>query len=337
MENRNEQPDINCPDWDQHPTALRLTFCRKGTDESDFKLIDGQFHCEGLAIHRRPTPVEDMAPGAADEGGRRPSMHSAEGAGKGSGSTVVVAGGGGGSTTVVQTGAAAPAPADHGIYGNGGVSNAGVDGVVSNVFAKEELIKVDVEPNKRRDLCLESYGCCFLYAGGCSWFFKMPDCLGCGCLVSSLFGSCARSFKLIQKPTFCELAVGFTCIDMSTCCAAKDENDDECCSLYKCSCQTTYCCITQDACKVVVGLMRTLLKFWQWYFCVDCRCACPVSSFAPLQCLCCGFGYRAYGQNPGVGFRMRADTCEDEAPPPPQGGGTTVVVVNQAAVAPAPQ
>jgi hypothetical protein len=44
----------------------------------------------------------------------------------------------------------------------------GISGVVSNPFAKEDLVKVDVEPNLRRDMWLETY-CCL---HGCAWFFK---------------------------------------------------------------------------------------------------------------------------------------------------------------------
>merc|ERR1712054_471028 len=170
----------------------------------------------------------------------------------------------------------------------------------------EKTVKVDVKMTERKDLCLETYGCCFIATGGFAWFFKIPDCLGCGCELTSLFGGCARSFKFLQKPTFCELAAGCVFMDMSTCCAKKKENDKECCVCWQCSQQCVYCCLFQDACELTYGLMRTLLSFWEWAFCIDYRCACPPSNAVPLQCLCCGFGYRAYN-NEGVGFRMQAD------------------------------
>jgi len=100
--------------------------------------------------------------GTREDGARRGSRHGAHAEfGEGSGgTTVVVTGGGGG------------APADPGLYGHGGVSGAGVDGVVSNVFAKEEVVKVDANPTLRKDLCCESYWCCWCCAGGQSWFLK---------------------------------------------------------------------------------------------------------------------------------------------------------------------
>merc|ERR1711871_1725397 len=73
--------------------------------------------------------------------------------------------------------------------------------------------------------------------------------------------------------------------------------------------------------------MSTCCKSWCWVFFNDWRCAVPPSSFAPLQCTLCGFGYRMY-ENGGCGCRIRANTQEDQAPAA-AGGTTTVVVVNQ--------
>jgi len=233
-----------------------------------------------------------------------------EGSGVGSGTTTVVvanSGGGGGSGGLFDE--------------SKPVSIKGVDGVVSNPFAKESIVKVDVEPNLRRDLCLETY-CC---SSGCAWFFKMPDCLGCGTMCMCCLGSEACTGKFLQKPTFCEQVCAYSICDMSTCCTNKGENDMTCCTFANCQAQCTLCCIAQFAYKCEYGIMRTCIRCWDWCFCMDSRCACPPSSFAPLQFTCCGFGYRCY-ENGGCGFRMRAD--ESNVAPAAGGGNTTVVVVN---------
>merc|ERR1711988_888554 len=237
-------------------------------------------------------------------------------------------GGSGGTTTTPVVVSGAPQQAGGGVLGNNMVSGAGVDGVVSNPFAKESIVNIDVQPNARRDLCLESYMCCFLGSGGCAWFFKMPDCLGLGCDITSLCGKGACTCKFLQKPTFCEVLCHTACMDMSTCCSNKCENDDTCCTFCTNQCQTTYCCIMQQAFKCEFALMRTCLKCWYWMFFTDYRAACPPGSFAPLQCTVCGFGYRCY-ENGGCGCRVRADTMEDSAPAA-GASTTTVVVVNQA-------
>ena len=82
--------------------------------------------------------------------------------GEGSGTTVVV----------TQTQQEQDPGALGGAYGHGGVSGAGVDGVVSNIFAKEEVVKVDANPNQRKDLCCETYACMWCCTGGYAWFFK---------------------------------------------------------------------------------------------------------------------------------------------------------------------
>jgi hypothetical protein len=242
------------------------------------------------------------------------------------GSTEEATGVGAGSTTVVVS-TGAPQPQGGAVMGNNMVGLDGVDGVASNVFAKEAICNVDVQPTERKDLCCESY-CCFVCgAGGHSWFFKIPDCLGMGSNCTTLLGSEACTCKFLQKPTFCEVLCYYSLLDMSTCCSNKGENDDTCCSLETCASQCTWCCIIQTACKVEHALMRTCIKSWCWVFFNDCRCACPPNSFAPLQCTLCGFGYRMY-ENGGCGCRVRANTQEDQAPAA-AGGTTTVVVVNQ--------
>jgi len=244
-----------------------------------------------------------IAPASAEE-----TSDSAMGMGAGSTTVVVVQNGGG---------AASPAPR----------RMSGVDGVVSNVFAKEELVKVDAEPTLRRDLCCESYVCCGLGSGGHSWFFKCPDCLGCGCRTMNLCGELAGTCKILQKPTFCEYVCHQVCFDMSTCCSNKGENDLTCCIALKCQQQATWCCILQSACKCQYGLMRTFGNCWMWVLCNDCRCSVPPMAFAPMQCTLCGFGYRCY-EHGGCGCRVRADTCAADAPVA-AGGNTTVVVINQ--------
>merc|ERR1711998_32844 len=237
-------------------------------------------------------------------------------------------GGSGGTTTTVVTTTSAPQQQGGAVMGNNMVSlERGVDGVASNIFAKESIVNIDVKPNERRDLCCESYVCCFIGSGGHAWFFKMPDCLGLGCDATYLCGKCACTCKFLQKPTFCEHLEHFACLDMSTCCSNKGENDDTCCTAYSMSCQSTFCCLVQHACKMEYGLLRTCLKCWFWAFIFDFRYAIPPGSYAPLQCTICGFGYRCY-ENGGCGCRVRANTMEDSAPAP-AAATTTVVVVNQ--------
>merc|ERR1712070_672960 len=239
------------------------------------------------------------------------SAKTEEGSAVGSGTTTVVVAGGGGAP-------AAQDPFDT----SQAVSIKGIDGVVSNPFAKEEIVKVDVEPNLRRDVCLETY-CC---TSGCAWFFKMPDCLGAGYMCMWLLGMYACTTKILQKPTFCEFVCACAICDMSTCCSNKGENDMTCCTFCNYQYQATWCCILQNACKCEYGLMRTLIRCWSWCLICDTRCACPPSSFAPLQFTCCGFGYRC-SPGGGFGFRMRGDES-NVAPAAAAGGGTTVVVVN---------
>ena len=225
---------------------------------------------------------------------------------------------GSGSTTVVVTNTQQP--------GQGSTINAngnGVDGVVSNVFAKEDLVKVDADPTLRKDLCCESYCCCFLCSGGTAGFFKLPDCLGFGSNCTSFIGQTACTTKLLQKPTLCEILGHTSCIDLSTCCSNRGENDKSCCTCQKLQFQCTYCCLCQQACKMECGLMRTMAECWQWCLCVDYRCAFPPAGFAPLQCGCCGFMYRGYGGK-GCGFQLRGDDGASEAAPT---NSTTVVVV----------
>merc|ERR1712224_1073197 len=170
-------------------------------------------------------------------------------------------GGSGTTTVVVSSGAASPAPSG-GVSSH--VSGSGIDGVVSNPFAKDAVVEVDVKPTERVDLGCETYACCFLCSGGHAWFFKMPDCLGAGCQMMAFFGSCAHSTKFLQKPTFCENVCQCSFIDMSTCCTNRGENDNTCCSACTCQCQETCCCLIQDAHKCEMGLMRTLMKCWSW-------------------------------------------------------------------------
>lgn len=237
--------------------------------------------------------------------------------------------GAGSTTVVVSSGGGAPPPDQSAnVWGNDSVGLTGIDGVASNVFAKDDIVTVDAEPTLRRDLCCESYTCLFCCAGGHAWFFKMPDCLGGGCRTMNLCGEMAGTCKVLQKPTCCEVVCHQVCLDMSTCCSNKGENDLTCCTACKCQKQVTYCCILQSAFKCQYGLMRTIGNCWMWLLCYDCRCSVPPMSFAPMQCTICGFGYRCY-ENGGCGCRVRADTCTDQAPPPAAGGNTTVVVVNQ--------
>jgi hypothetical protein len=97
-------------------------------------------------------------------------------------------------------------------------------------------------------------------------------------------------------------------------CSDRGENDNTCISLWGSSCQLTYCCIAQYAGKCNIGIMRTCLQGWLWAFCIDTRCAFPPNSFAPLQCLICGLGYRGYGGNNGISFRARADDTDGADP-----------------------
>jgi len=235
---------------------------------------------------------------------------------------------GAGSTTVVVSNTGGqPADQSGNVWGNDSVGLTGIDGVASNVFAKEEVVKVDADPTLRRDLCCESYSCMFCCTGGHAFFFKIPDCLGGGCRVMSCFGEGAATLKVLQKPTCCEVICSQVCLDASTCCSNKGENDLTCCTACKYQRQCTYCCICQEASKCQCGLMRTIGNCWLWLLCCDYRCSVPPMSFAPLQCTICGFGYRCY-ENGGCGCRIRADTCADQAPAA-AGGSTTVVVVNQ--------
>jgi len=224
---------------------------------------------------------------------------------------------GAGTTTVVVQQNTSTAPV--GMIGNDAVSlERGVDGVASNVFAKEAICKVDVEPTLRRDLCCDTTCCCF----GQYWFFKLPDCLGTGCDATCLFGKVACTGKLLQKPTFCEELCFMSCFDMSTCCSNKGENDDTCCSAYTCACQETCLCLCQHACKTEIALMRTCVKCWLWLLIFDTRCAFPCSSFQPMGCTLCGFGWRA---GSGVGCQIRADN-DPEGTGGAQTTSTTVVV-----------
>merc|ERR1712166_177321 len=235
---------------------------------------------------------------------------------------------GAGSTTVAIQNAGGAAPDQSGnVWGNDSVGLTGVDGGASNVFAKEEIVKVDAEPTLRRDLCCESYVCCGLGSGGHAWFFKMPDCLGGGCRSMTCCGEQAGTCKVLQKPTCCEYVCHCVMLDMSTCCSNKGEGDLTCCTAFKCQQQATWCCILQSACKVQLGLMRTVGNCWMWLLCHDYRCSVPPMSFAPMQCTICGFGYRCY-EHGGCGCRVRADTCAADAPAA-AGGNTTVVVINQ--------
>jgi len=282
-----------------HNIQAKGTFCTWADDDAPMTCFTG-----GSKYWKSGVPE---APGMVDESTQ-------EAVGVGAGST----------TVVVSTGA--PQQQDPAVFGNNAVGLQGIDGVASNVFAKEAICNVDVTPTERRDLCFESYICCGIGAGGFAWFFKLPDCLGLGFNCTYLFGSCAGTCKFLQKPTFCEALCYYSLIDLSTCCSNKGENDDVCCSLQTCASQCTWCCVFQTACKTETALMRTCLKCWFWVLFEDLRCAVPPSSFAPLQCTLCGFGYRCY-ENGGCGCRVRANTMEDSAPA--QAGTTTVVVVNQ--------
>merc|ERR1712216_535830 len=139
--------------FQKEENAVRMAFCTRNADGSR-QLFDYDLKCRALNIGMdAPSMVSEDA-GAKSE----------EGAGVGSGST----------TVVVNTSSSQEAG---GVLGHNAVSGAGVDGVVSNVFNKEELVKVDVEPTLRRDLCCETYACCGICSGGHAWFFKIPDCL----------------------------------------------------------------------------------------------------------------------------------------------------------------
>jgi len=290
------------PRNDNHETfikeasAVRCALCPQAPDGSR-RLFDYNLKCRALDIGMQ-------APSIASE-------DAAEGSGVGSGSTVVV----------VNTN---ESRADSGVLGNNMINASGVDGVVSNVFSKEAVVKVDVEPTMRTDLCCETYCCLGLCSGGQAFFFKMPDCLGAGYSAKALFGECAGTCKVVQKPTFCECVGGFTCLDMSTCCSNGGDNDDTCCTACSCSNQQTWCCICQEACRVQLALMRTCIKCWMWELIWDERFSCPPSSASPMQCTICGFGYRFY-ENGGLGCRLRADTDEANAT---VSSNTTVVVVN---------
>lgn len=285
-------------------------------DGEDRKWVTGKYAYEYYA----PGSVDEEA--TREDGARRGSRHGAHSEfGEGSGTTVVV----------TQSQAPQDPGALGGAYGHGGVSGAGVDGVVSNIFAKEELVKVDANPNLRKDLCCESYSCMWCCTGGHAWFFKVPDCLGAGSSCMCFLGECAGTCKILQKPTFCECLGYQACIDLSTCCSDKGEGDMTCCIYYTCQSQCTWCCLCQSAQKMTLGIMRTLCQLWAWVLICDWRCGCPPQSATPLQCTLCGFGWRAYSND--CVFRMRADTQEDQAPPPSTnttvvvatGGNTTVV------------
>jgi len=247
-------------------------------------------------------------------------------------------------TTVVVAGGAPAAPQDNvanatgGAFGANNVSmEGGIDGVVSNPFAAKAVIQVDVEPNLRKDLCLETNFCgagMIMPFGTMSLFVKLPDCLGCGCTLMSCLASGACTIKGLQKPTCCQGVCGFTIIDFSKIMKC-GENDDTLCTCCSCEEQATILCLLQIAYKCEYGIMKTCIKNWAWVFCCDGRCACPCSSFSPCQALCCGYGYRPYVKllNNGestCGFRLRNDTNDGSVmsmtgPAQPAPAATTVV------------
>jgi len=283
--------------YNNESNAIRFSMCPQRADGS-IGLMDYNLKCRALGIGMDTPKLVSEEAGAT------------EGSGVGSGTTVVV-------NTNQQR-------ESSGVMGNNMVNASGVDGVVSNVFNKEEIIKVDVEPTLRRDLCCETYACLGCCSGGQAFFFKLPDCLGGGCNMRSLFGECASTCKLIQKPIFCEQVMGFSCCDLSTMCSSGGDNDDTCIKFCTYSGQCTCCCLLQIAGKQSYACMRTFLKCWTWLCCWDTRCSCPPSSASPMQCTICGFGYRFY-EHGGCGCRMRADTDEANATVTTN---TTVVVVN---------
>merc|ERR1712134_33713 len=256
---------------------------------------------------------EDAAQGAAhDEEDKEGAVSHLGGVGTGSGTTTV---------TIQQNappGGQPPSqvPDNHVALGDTGVG-------VTNVFAKEELVTVDANPNLRAKLCGETYCCFCCGACGDALFCTFPDCLGAGSSCVCCFGELAWTCKLLQKPTCCEFVAHFVCFDISTCCTKKDETDKTCCSVCAFQRQTTWCCLFQESAKCRCGIMKTCVQCWGWCCCYDTRFAIPFSDAVPLQCLCCGCGWR---KGEGCGFRCRAVDDSVTAPAPT----TTVVIVNQA-------
>merc|ERR1711871_40223 len=172
MEMRNEAESVE-PQEDKHNLTLRFALFKQQDDEENtMKWLDvGYDYSYGAPPGTKD--LESVVPGVGEKSPT--SSDAGMGAGKG---------GSGTTTVVVSSGAASPAPSG-GLSSH--VSGSGIDGVVSNPFAKDSVVEVDVQPNERKDLCCETYACCFLCSGGWAWFFKMPDCLGGGCQMTAFF------------------------------------------------------------------------------------------------------------------------------------------------------
>ena len=192
---------------------------------------------------------------------------------------------------------------------NTNVGMKGADGIVSNIFNKDQVVTVVTTP--RVDTCCES-GLCLgpLCSSLFGWYFKIPDCVGCGADCTCCIGKLGATLKMAQSPTVFDSMCNCTCLDISTCCNC----DSDVCVLLCKNASTCKCClIAECAWNAELGLMKTCFKTWfQCLFC-DVRAAMPVQKeFAPPGCGCCGCMFRP-GSQRSCGWQMRSATKSGQA------------------------